>query len=448
MVVCFFAGGGIVVLVIIFLLKGCVPVMGISVSDFVAGGFVVTVEGQDGLYGVYQVLSTDGVEWAELRGVSGGKLRCVLKARPADKVTDKYPSSFTAHRGTLWGGSLSSGDPCEPTMLVDVIRVFAENEREAAVKYFNALVDARKVLGKVHSGAPVAPLNLNLLNPHVLDLGTVDGVVEALADRELVKLVGFEAECNKLLGEMNFESDKEAVVAFLCKVESEPARSDFQHYLLTNNQVGVSPFGFFVGDIVRAQTEDGVQFFQVTGGDGVTVQVRNIAGGSACSLSFVSDLDESWLIYMGERRYNSDLHVVEPDGSENPVWSKSFMILPTRNPDLVGEFESIYKAQDVALKKFSDGITERVEGFKETMRNKPKGFTVAISVLELIELLNEIKKLNWEAERSGDIARLYVLEAQVRALVESKLESVREAVHDLCGEVSEALVKVATLNAK
>ena len=30
--------------------------MGISVSDFVAGGFVVTVEGQDGSYGVYQVL--------------------------------------------------------------------------------------------------------------------------------------------------------------------------------------------------------------------------------------------------------------------------------------------------------------------------------------------------------------------------------------------------------
>lgn len=422
--------------------------MGISVADFVTGGFIVTIEGLEGSYGVYQVLSTDDAELAELRGVSGGELRCVLKARDADEVTDKYPSSFAMHRGTLWGGSLSSGDPCEPTMLVDVIQVFQVGEREKAVEYFNALVAARKVLGKVHSGAPVAPLNLNLSNPHVLDSGTVDSVVEALMDRELAKLVGFEAECNKLLGEMNFESDKEAVRAFLCKVASEPARSDFQHYLLTNKQVGVSPFGFFAGDIVRVQTQDGVQFLQVTGGDGVTVQARNIADGSACSLSFVSDLDESWLIYMGERRYNSDLHVVEPDGSENPVWLKSFVILPTRNPDLVGEFESIHKAQDVALKKFSDGITGRVEGFKETMRNKPEGFVVAISVLELIKLLNEISKLNWEADRCGDIARLQVLEAQVRNLIESRVESVREAVHDLCSEVSEALVKVATLNAK
>lgn len=102
----------------------------------------------------------------------------------------------------------------------------------------------------------------------------------------------------------------------------------------------------------------------------------------------------------------------------------------------------------MALKKFSDGIMERVEGFDETMRNKPEGFVVAISVHELIKLLNEIKKLNWEAERSGDIARLYVLEAQVRNLIESRVESVREAVYDLCHEVSEALVKVAALNAK
>lgn len=421
--------------------------MGVPISDFVPGGFIVTVEGKDGSYGLYEVMGTDGAKWVELRdAANGGQFRCVLKVRDADEVTDKRPSSFAMHRGTLWGGSLSSGEPCEPTTLADVIRVFQVGERDKAAEYFDALVAARKVLGKVRSGAAVAPLNMFASNPHAVELSNVEYVVETLQERELAGLIGFDVECNNFLDEMNFDGDEEAVGAFLSKVAAEPPRSDFQHYLLTNKQVGVSPFGFFAGDIVRAQTQDGVQFFQVTGGDGVTVQVRNIADGSDCSLRIVSDLDESWQIYMGEYRYSSDIHVVEPDGSGKPVWSWSFVILPTRNPDLVGEFESIYKAQDVALKKFSDGITERVEGFKETMRNKPDGFVVAISVHELIELLNEIEKLNWEAERCGDIARLYALEVQVRTLIEDKAESVRYAVYDLCGDIADTLVQVAALN--
>lgn len=421
--------------------------MGVPISDFVPGGFMVTVEGKDGLYGLYEVMGTDGVKWVELRdAANGGQLRCVLKVCDADEVTDKYPSSFAMHRGTLWGGSLSSGEPCEPTTLVDVIRVFQVGEREKAAEYFDALVAARKVLGKVRSGAAVAPLNMFASNPHAVELSDVEYVVETLQERELAGLIGFDVECNNFLDEMSFDGDEEAVGAFLSKVAAEPPRSDFQHYLLTNNQVGVSPFGFFAEDIVRVQTEDGVQFFQVTGGDGVTVQARNIADDSACSLKIVSDLDESWQIYMGEYRYNSDLHVVEPDGSEEPVWLRSFMILPTRNPDLVGEFETIYKAQEAALKKFSDGIEERVDGFKETMRNKPDGFVVAISVLEQIELLNEISKLNWEAEECGDIIRLYALEVQVRTLIENKAESVRDAVYDLCGDIADTLVQVAALN--
>lgn len=419
--------------------------MGVSISDFVPGGFVVTVEGKDSSYGLYEVLGTDGAECAELRdAANGGQLRCVLKVRDAAEVTDKRPSSFEMHRGALWGGSLSSTDPCEPTTLVDVIRVFQVGEREKAGEYFDALVAARKVLSKARSGAAVAPLNMFASNPHAVELSNVEYVVETLQERELAGLIGFDVECNNFLDEMSFDGDEEAVGAFLSKVAAEPPRSDFQHYLLTNKQVGVSPFGFFAGDIVRVQTQDGVQFFQVTGGDGVTVQVRNIADDSACSLRIVSDLDESWLIYIGEYRYSSDLHVVEPDGSEKPVWS--FMILPTRNPDLVGEFETIYKAQEAALKKFSDGIEERVDGFKETMRNKPDGFVVAISVLEQIELLNEISKLNWEAEECGDIIRLYALEVQVRTLIENKAESVRDAVYDLCGDIADTLVQVAALN--
>lgn len=421
--------------------------MGIPISEFVTGGFIVTAEGKDNSYGLYEVLGTDGVKWVELRdAANGGQLRCVLKARDADKVTDKHPSSFAMHRGTLWGGKLSSGDPCEPTTLVDVIRVFAADERFTAGEYFDALVAARKVLGKVRSGSAVAPLNLYASNPHAVELSNVEYVVETLQGRELEGLIGFDVECNTLLDEMNFDGDEEAVGAFLSKVTAEPPRSNFQHYLLTNNQVGVSPFGFFAEDIVRIETQDGVQFLQITGGDGVTVQARNIADDSACSLKIVSDLDESWLIYMGEYRYSSELYVVEPDGTEKPVRPGSFVILPTRNPDLVGEFDSIYKAQEAALKKFSDGITERVEGFKETMRNAPEGFVVGITVLEQIELLNEIRKLNREAGRCGDITRLQALEVQVSSLIGHKGESARDAVYDLCGDIADTLVEVAALN--
>ena len=66
----------------------------------------------------------------------------------------------------------------------------------------------------------------------------------------------------------------------------------------------------------------------------------------------------------------------------------------------------------------------------------------------MFELLHDINSLNCDAKRSGDIERLQTLETQVHSLVESKLESVRESVHELCGEVGEALVKVATLKAE
>ena len=82
------------------------------------------------------------------------------------------------------------------------------------------------------------------------------------------------------------------------------------------------------------------------------------------------------------------------------------------------------------------------------MRHRPDSFVVGITYSEQIELLEDINSLNCDAMWSGDIERLQTLEKQVRTLIESKLESVREAVYDLCGEVSEALVKVATLNAK
>ena len=155
--------------------------MGVPISDFVPGGFIVTVESNDGSYGLYEVMGTDGAECAELRdAANGGQLRCVLKVRDADEVTDKHPSSFTMHQGTLWGGSLSSADPCEPTTLVDVIRVFQVGERDKAGEYFDALVAARKVLCKVRSGAAITPLNMFASNPHAVELSDVEYVVESI----------------------------------------------------------------------------------------------------------------------------------------------------------------------------------------------------------------------------------------------------------------------------
>ena len=424
--------------------------MGVPISDFVPGGFIVTTEGQDNSYGLYQVLSTDGVERAELLGMQGttvDRVRCMLANRNPELIDDEFPQSFMMHRRVVWGefsDGIDDGVCFDPVAFVDVIRVFAASEREAAVEYFNALIAARKVLGKVRSGAAVAPLNLNLSNPHVVDAGTVSGVVEALVDRELADLVGFEAECNTLLGEMNFKADRAAVDAFKGKVAAEPPRYDFTYYILCNDEVDLYVAGFFRGDIVRFDNYDGVQFLQVIGGDKKQVLVKNLDDESQGFLKIVSDLDEDWYD-TEEEHYDTFVHLVKPDGTDD---RGGITILPTRNPDLVGEFETIYTAQEAPLEKFSDGIVERINGFEKARRTQPDGFVAGISYSEMVELLYDINHLNFDATQSGDIARLQTLETHVRALVESKLESVRETVHELCGEVSEALTKVAALNAE
>ena len=423
--------------------------MGVSISDFVPGGFIVTTEGADSSYGLYQVLSTDGVGRAELAGMRGttvDRVRCMLATRNPGQIDDEFPQSFMMHRRVVWGefsDGIDDGECFDPTAFVDVIRVFAASERDAAVEYFDALVAARKVLGKVRSGATVTPLNLNLSNPHAVDTDTVSGVVEALVDRELADLVGFETECNKLLGEMNFEADKAAVDAFMGKVAAEPPRSDFTYYILCNDEVGLYVAGFFRGDIVRFDNYDGVQFLQVIGGGKKQALVKNLEDESQGFLKIVSDLDEDWYD-AEEEHYDTLVHLVKPDGTGD---GGGITVLPTRNPDLVGEFETIYTAQEAPLEKFSDGVVERINGFEKARRTQPDGFVAGISYSEMFELLYDINRLNFDATQSGDIARLQTLETQAHALVESKLESVRESVHELCGEVSEALTKVAALNA-
>lgn len=424
--------------------------MGVPISDFVPGGFIVAIEGQEGSYGLYQVLSTDGVERAELLGMQDttvDRVRCMLANRNPELIDDEFSQSFMMHRRVVWGefsDGIDDGACFDPVVFVDVIRVFNALERDAAVEYFDALVTARKVLGKVRSGATVPPLNLNLSNPHVVEAGTVSGVIEALVDRELAGLVGFEAECNKLLGEMNFEADKAAVDAFKGKVATEPPRYDFTYYILCNDEVDLYVAGFFRGDIVRFDNYDGVQFLQVIGGDKKQVLVKNLEDESQGFLKIVSDMEEDWYDEE-EEHYDTFVHLVKPDGVDD---RGGITILPTRNPDLVGEFETIYTAQEAPLEKFSDGIVKRINGFEETMRRRPDDFVVGITYSEQIELIEDINSLNFDANQSGDIERLQTLEKQVRTLVESKLESVREAVHDLCGEVSDALVKVATLKAE
>lgn len=424
--------------------------MGVSVSDFVPGGFIVTTEGADSSYGLYQVLGTDGAGRAELAGMLGttvDRVRCMLATRNPGQIDDEFLQSFMMHRRVVWGefsDGIDDGECFDPVVFVDVIRVFAASEQDAAVEYFEALVAARKVLGKVRSGAAVPPLNLNLSNPHAVGTGTVNGVVEALVDRELADLVGFEAECNKLLGEMNFEADKAAVEAFMGKVSTEPPRSDFTYYILCNDEVGLYVAGFFRGDIVRFDNYDGVQFLQVIGGDKKQALVKNLEDESQGFLKIVSDQDEDWYD-AEEERYDTFVHLMKSEGTDD---GGGITILPTRNPKLVGEFETIYNAQDAPREKFSDGIVERINGFEKARRIQPEGFVTGISYSEMVELLYDINSLNCDATQSGDIARLQTLETQVHALVESKFESVRESVHELCGEVSEVLMKVAALNAE
>lgn len=424
--------------------------MGVSVSDFVPGGFIVTTEGADSSYGLYQVLSTDGVGRAELAGMRGttvDRVRCMLATRNPVQIDDEFPQSFMMHRRVVWGefsNGIDDGECFDPVVFVDAIRVFDASARDAAVEYFDALVAACKVLGKVRSGADVAPLNLSLSNPHVVDSGTVGGVIEALVDREQADLAGFEAECNTLLGEMSFEADKAAVNVFKGKVAAEPPRYDFTYYILCNDEVDLYVAGFFRGDIVRFDNYDGVQFLQVIGGDKKQALVKNLEDESQGFLKIVSDLEEDWYD-AEEEHYDTFVHLVKPDGTED---GGGITVLPTRNPDLVGEFEAVYEAQVAPREEFSDGIVKRINGFERARRIQPDDFVAGIPSSEMFDLLYDINSLNCDTTRSGDIERLQTLEARVHALVESKLESVRESVHELCGEVSEALVKVAALNAE
>lgn len=424
--------------------------MGVPISDFVPGGFIVTVEGADSSYGLYQVLGTDGVERAELLGMQGttvDRVRCMLANRNPELIDDEFPQSFMMHRRVVWGefsDGIDDGVCFDPVVFVGAIRVFKASERDAAVEYFNALIAARKVLGKVRSGADVAPLNLSLSNPHVVDSGTVGGVIEALVDREQADLAGFEAECNTLLGEMSFEADKAAVNVFKGKVAAEPPRYDFTYYILCNDEADLYVAGFFRGDIVRFDNYDGVQFLQVIGGDKKQALVKNLEDESQGFLKIVSDLEEDWYD-AEEEHYDTFVHLVKPDGTDD---RGGITVLPTRNPDLVGEFEAVLEAQVAPREEFSDGIVKRINGFERARRTQPDDFVAGIPSSEMFDLLYDINSLNCDATRSGDIARLQTLETHVRALVESKLESVRESVHELCGEVNEALTKVAALNAE
>jgi len=319
-------------------------------------------------------------------------------------------------------------------VLGDVVRVFKASEREAAEKFFDTLVETNEAQGKPRSGNNDS-LNVGSSNPPVFESIKGDGVAEVHSDKVLAGLRKFESECNKLLSEISFKADKEAVEVFKRKTLGEVGQGYFKLFLPTNKEVGACSLGFLIGDIIRVETQDGVQFLQVIGGDGETVDVSNITAGFDCSLKIVSELND-------EGCYDTYLHLVKPDGSDSRVFTGSFMILPTLNrvamPD---RFESICEAQEAELKKFSDGIAERLDGLEEAAYQLSGGFVASIIYSEMFELLYDINSLNCDAKRSGDIERLQTLEAQVRSLVESKLESVRDAVYDLCGEVSEALVK-------
>ena len=435
--------------------KGC-PV-GTFINDFKHGDFVVTIEGQEGSYGLYQVFGIDeyqqvgatGVGFAGLIAVRDSRLRCVLTAQPSDKVPDKdcysfggYKcySSFVMHKGVMWG-EFSGGVSRDPMVLGDVVRVFKASEREAAEKFFDTLIEANEAQGKPRSGNNDS-LNADSSNLPVFESIKGDGVAEVYSDKVLAELRKFASECNKMLSGISFKVDKEAVEAFKRKTLSEVGQRYFKLFLPTNKEVGACSLGFLIGDIVRVETRDGVQFLQVIGGDGETVDVSNITAGFDCSLKIVSELNN-------EGCYDTYLHLVKPDGSDSRVFTDSFMILPTLNrvamPD---RFESIREAQEAELKKFSDAIAERLDGLEEATRLQSDSFVSSIYYSEMFELLYDINRLNCDATRSGDIARLQTLETQVHALVESKLETVRESVHELYSEVSEALTKVAALNAE
>lgn len=432
--------------------------MGISISDFNQGDIVILTEGTNGAYGKYQVASTNGDSMAVLAVPdANNSFRQVLRSsRVAGDTPADVEDSLLLYRSVLWGGipgCVGDGSQVPYGVPVNVVRVFACEAAEEAGKFFDAVVAARELLvadGESYAyEEPVEPLNSRLCKPHVIQVEDVDRVMSVLEPVTVREFDRFVQDCENLLNSVTHfvASERNRFEAFMGKVADESKCSDAEYGHLVDEKTGITSVGLFNGDIIRVGSGGSVEYLQVLKALPEGFRVKNLTWGCVETLVVESTLDERYLD-MPDDCYRYSL--VKVYGSTRAL-CYGFMVIPTRNPALVGEFEALHSLQGKLISEFDEGIKGTLYSLKKAEVEgrsavSPDGFLVKVQKPDLEGVLNEIISLVNEAKRSGSVLRLKMLEGAVSNLIASRIEEEQRAAKERSVALREALETVAAFN--
>lgn len=338
-------------------MEGRVFVMSVSISDFKRGDIVILAEGAPGAYGKYKVAECDGGSIAFLAEYSfGGAFRYILKPYSGEEEAPfGMGNPHVLYKSVLWssgssnlGGGADDKSQAPYEVLVDVVRVFPDGDEAAANEYLKAVVAARDLLvcegGRVSCDVPVAPLNNRLSNPHIVRSGDVDGIVAALEADADSKFERFLHDCVKFRDSIIYfaVSEWDYLDAFMKKVESEPTRLGSKYTHLVDGATGITPVGLFVGDIIRVGASEGIEYLQVVDVAPDGFKMKNLTRGGIDTWTLVVQSERVEGKKSGEAYYI--LRIVL-EGVIVDEWCYCFAVLPTRNPALIDEFDTLYTMQ-------------------------------------------------------------------------------------------------------
>ena len=440
--------------------------MGISITDFKRGDIVITHEGMNGMYGKYVVVGCDeNGRVAVLLNPDDKKCRYVLTA-PESPDDDEYGLYRSALRVVV-GYVEFEDDANEMARFVKLVRVFPPSEASQAQEYFKALTAARKLLvGELVKGLPVEPLNSRLNNPHVITIEDVERIVsslESVVDEggavARAKEAGFIEDCKALVGEFQRVADKERseIEAFMAKVKRESTHLSGEYVHLVDNSFdhyfGFSNVGFLYGDIVRIDLEDNnYQYFQVWGGSNSSVKVCNLANGKygwlGCDIEVLDEEAEE-----KDERYEASLTLTMDNKKE---YVGTVFLIPTRDPELVSEFDTLHSRQASALeelytftKRYRQGWDDAKKELTEASKQNELGFSVDEWFSGWDYLMTCIVNLIIDAEyrEEANILRVQELPKNLTDTIEAELTNLTsQGTSARFTQLREALEAVAALN--
>lgn len=437
-------------------MEGRVFVMSVSISDFKRGDIVILAEGAPGVYGKYKVAECDGGSIAFLAEYSfGGVLRYILKPYSGEEEAPfGMGNPHVLYKSVLWssgssnlGGGADDKSQAPYEVLVDVVQVFPDGDEAAANEYLKAVVAARDLLvcegGRVSCDVPVAPLNNRLSNPHVVRSGDIEGIVAALEADADSKFERFLQDCVKFRDSIIYfaVSEWDYLDAFMKKVEDEPTRLSSEYAHLVDSATGVTPVGLFVGDIIRVGASEGIEYLQVVDVAPGGFKMKNLTRGGIDAWTLVVKSERVEGKKSGEAHY---IPRIVLEGVIVDEWCYCFAVLPTRNPALIDEFDTLYTMQSKLIGKFDEGVQEALRNWVEAAQASSEGSpTKAWWEPECAALLEELDSLVNKARYSGSILRLENLQDEVIDAIADKVEALEADKSERITKLREALEAVA-----